>query len=238
MQNPPADAKAPRATLALVLPMVVFMAFTAAGGAWPSFYAASYILKTLIVGGLLIFFWRRYTDIRWTHLGLGFAVGVIGIVQWVGMETLLMHWPVLWWSRTIGDIQHAAFRPYEYFHSPLTLWGFIAIRWLGPTLVVPVMEELFWRDYLWRSIASPNDYRLQALGEYDPAAFWITVAAFASVHPQWLTAAVWGAMIGWLLWRTRSLGACIVAHATTNFLLGAYVLVSWYGFGRDQWFFW
>jgi hypothetical protein len=39
-------------------------------------------------------------------------------------------------------------------------------------------------------------------------------------------------MIGVLLVKTRSLGACIVAHATTNLLLAAYVVNS------HQWFFW
>ena len=45
-------------------------------------------------------------------------------------------------------------------------------------------------------------------------------------------------LIAALLWKTRSLGACIVAHATTNFLLGAYVLIAWYVFKKDEWYFW
>jgi hypothetical protein len=52
------------------------------------------------------------------------------------------------------------------------------------------------------------------------------------VHVQWLTAIVWGLMVALLLVRTRSLGACIIAHAVTNLLLGAYVL--WTG----DWSFW
>jgi hypothetical protein len=39
-------------------------------------------------------------------------------------------------------------------------------------------------------------------------------------------------MIGLLLVWTKSIGACICAHAATNFLLGAYVLYS------GQWQFW
>ena len=56
--------------------------------------------------------------------------------------------------------------------------------------------------------------------------------AFAMVHVQFLTAIVWALLIAWLLVRTKSLGACIVAHAVTNLLLGVYVLVY-----RD-WAFW
>ena len=39
----------------------------------------------------------------------------------------------------------------------LAMWAFIAIRWAGASLVVPFMEELFWRDYLWRTISAPAD---------------------------------------------------------------------------------
>lgn len=232
------DSAAGRTTLAYVLPMAVFLGFTFAGGQWPALYPLTYLLKTPIVAALLWYFWPRYTAVRWTNLSLGVLVGVVGVLQWVAMEKLLMRVPALSWTRMIGDIRTEAFHPAEHFHSAWQLWGFIAVRWAGASLVVPFMEELFWRDYLWRSIESPNDVRLEPIGIYRPAAFWIVVAAFATVHPQWLTAVVWAVLIGWLLVKTRSIGACIVAHAVTNFLLGAYVLIAWYGFRNDEWFFW
>ena len=99
-------------------------------------------------------------------------------------------------------------------------------------LLVPFMEEFFWRDFLWRRIASPNDFRLAGVGEWDRNAFWLVPVFFATVHTQMLTAFVWGLMIGCLLLRTKSLGACIVMHGVTNFLLGAYVLAT------GDWYFW
>ena len=223
---------------AYILPMATFVGLTVVGGKWPELYPATYVAKTLVVALLLWWLWPRYTRIRWTHLPLGVLVGVVGLVQWVGMEKLLMSQPWLSWTRMTDDIAASAFRPYEHFESTAAMWGFIALRWAGSFLVVPVMEELFWRDYLWRTLASPNDFRLQGVGEYDRTAFWVVPLAFATVHVQWLTAIVWALLIAWLLWRTRSLGACIVAHAVTNLLLGAYVLIAWYGFGKDEWFFW
>ena len=238
-ESPAPAATGPQAAWAYVLPMGVFLGFTFVAGTYKSFYPLSYTLKTLIVAGLLLWCWRYYTKVRWTHLGLGFVVGVVGLIQWVGMEKGLMAAGTpLVWTRMTADIRAEAFKPYEHFASPAVMWTFIAVRWAGASLVVPVMEELFWRDFLWRSIASPNDYRLQKVGEYDRAAFWGVPIAFAFVHVQWLTAIVWALLIAWLLWRTKSIGACIVAHATTNCLLGAYVLIAWYGFGRDEWFFW
>ena len=103
----------------------------------------------------------------------------------------------------------------------------------GAVLVVPVMEELFWRDYLWRRVVAPNDFKLAAVGEWDWKAYLVVSLAFAVVHGNWwATSIVWGLMIGGLLAYTRSLGACIVMHATTNLLLALYVLRT------GDWTFW
>src|SRR4051812_7482978 len=80
--------------VAYILPMGVFLAFTQLGASFPKLYPASYVAKTLIVPILLWALWRYFPPIRWTHLALGVIVGMIGVVQWVGMEKLLLHlWP-------------------------------------------------------------------------------------------------------------------------------------------------
>ena len=141
------------------------------------------------------------------------------------MEKLLLH---------VGypHLHAEVFDPVKAIPHPGQRAVFILFRWVGPTLVVPFMEELFWRDYLWRTIIAPNDFRLAAIGEWDVKACLFVTAFFASVHLQWITAIVWGVMIAWLLVRTKSLGACIVMHGVTNFLLGAYVLWT------HDWYFW
>lgn len=223
-----------------LLPMLTFLLLTWVGTQSPHLFPPSYIAKTFLAAGLLYWFWRRYTRIRWTHLGTGVLFGVIGVVQWVGMEKLLMSQEWLWWTRMITDIRAETFRPYMYFEQAPAwmLYGFLIVRWAGPTLVVPVMEELFWRDYLWRSFVAPNDFRMVDQGEYDHRAFWVIPLLFAAVHVQWLTAIFWGLLIAWLLVRTKSIGAVIVAHGVTNFLLGGWVLFAHHYLGQDDWFFW
>ena len=54
----------------------------------------------------------------------------------------------------------------------------------------------------------------------------VTSVVFALVHPEWLPALLTGALWAWLLWRTRSLSACMVSHATANLALGIYVIVT------------
>jgi uncharacterized protein len=214
--------------IAYVLPMAVFLAFTQIGNSWPATYAWTYAAKTFITAGLLWGLRSHYTKICWRWVWLGIIVGVLGVVQWVGMEQLLAHhFP------NYPHMHHETFVPSDHYHTRTQLWLYIAVRWGGTSLVVPVMEELFWRDFLWRTILAPNDFKLAAIGEWSWQAFLIVAVAFgAGVHIEWITAIVWGLMIGLLLVWTKSIGACIWCHAATNFLLGAYVLYS------GQWQFW
>lgn len=215
--------------VAYVLPMAVFLAFTWAGGHWPTFYVASYAIKTVLVALLLFALRHHYATIRWNWAWLGVVLGVLGVVQWVGMERGLLHaWP------DYPRITLETFDPSAAFHSRAAFWAFVAVRWAGASLVVPVMEELFWRDFLWRTIAAPADFTLAKVGEWDRGIPLLVVSLlFCTVHANtWITALVWAGMIGTLLATTRSLGACILMHGVTNFLLGAYVLYS------HDWRFW
>jgi CAAX prenyl protease-like protein len=211
-----------------MLPMAAFLGFTQVGVTWPGLFPIVYATKTVITAFLLYLCWPAFTKIDWRWWKLGIVMGIVGVVQWIAMEKLLLHfWPS--YPRAHLDVLN----PYETIPNPGLRLLFLVFRWLGPTLVVPFMEELFWRDWLWRVTLAPNDFKLAKVGEWDAKAFLVVSALFASVHPQmWITALVWGMLIGLLLVRTKSLGACIVMHGVTNFLLGAWVL--W----RHDWMFW
>jgi uncharacterized protein len=230
-QTPSHRACAVREDIAYVLPMFVFLGFVWLGSNWskdhPWTYVAAYVARAIIVAGLLVWLWPCYTKVRWNHWWLGVIVGVIGIFQWVGMQLFLQQ-------------QHEHFRPgpdffnpEKFFQTPAGFWSFVVVRIVGAVLVVPVMEELFWRDYLWRQVLAPNDFKLAAVGEWSWTPFLIVAGAFAFVHGNWwLTSIVWALMVGALLVYTKSLGACIIAHSVTNLLLALYVL--W----KKDWAFW
>jgi hypothetical protein len=231
--KPPSEGSG-RDDIAYILPMLAFLLFTWVGTNEtikkfvPAAYVISYVAKTVVVAVLLIVLRRHYTKIRWNHWWLGVMVGVIGIFQWVPMQ--------LWLQNHFGFFKPPdpadVFNPYRDIASANARLAFIGVRMVGAVLLVPVMEELFWRDYLWRTLLAPNDFRLASVGEWDGKVFLIVAAAFATVHVQWMTAVVWGLMIGWLLVYTKSLGACIIAHAVTNLLLAVYVLRT------QDWAFW
>ena len=90
----------------------------------------------------------------------------------------------------------------------------IAVRLIGSAFVISVADELFFRKWL-----------------ISFAGFWWMVALFAIEHDRWLVGAIAGVAYGFLYLR-RGLLAAIVAHATTNLVLGLWVLKT------GQWQFW
>src|SRR4051794_20365730 len=193
---PPEPAASPLSRVsdfwAYLLPMSTFLVLTQIGAWWPSLFPISYLIKTIVVAILLYLLRPHYTKIRWNHWWLGVIVGVIGIFQWVWMQLWLQE-HVEWFKVTPG----AAFDPTQYFAGkPGLMWSFIAVRIAGATLVVPVMEELFWRDWLWRSWLAPNDFKLAEVGEWSPGVLLVVSGMFSVVHGNWWpTAIVWGLMV-------------------------------------------
>ncbi len=213
--------------MAYVLPMGTFLAILSVGGTWPEFYVVSYWARTILVAAMLIYFWPKYTKISTDYWWLGVIVGVLGLFQWLCMQLFLQS------HLSFFKPPAEFFNPMRDLDSELARRAFFIVRTLGAVLVVPVMEELFWRDYLWRTILAPNDFKLAQVGEWNWKPFLVVVGMFATVHGNWwLTAIIWAAMIGALLVYTKSLGACIIAHATTNLLLAVYVLKT------HDWAFW
>jgi len=220
-----------RAALVRCVPFAAFMLLLALRGLLPVDGALDarwlYAASVFIVGGLLAWYWREYGElVRQTLPNAGEAAlaAVVGLVVFLLWTRLDAPWMQL-------AEPTASFVPIDA--NGALIWPLVALRWIGATLVVPVMEELFWRDFLWRQILAPNDFKLAAVGEWSLSALLIVSVAFATVHGNWwLTAIVWAMMVGGLLAYTKSLGACIIAHATTNLLLAVYVLVS------QDWAFW
>lgn len=224
LEYEPKPPRPPREDWAYILPMAVFLLFTWLGAndalarLIPHAYPLSYAVKVVVVAAMLWMFRRAYTRARWHGWHLGVVVGVVGIFQWVGMQLFLQRFETF---QPSGE----AFDPTKAFASTGAMYAFIAIRVAGAVVLVPVMEELFWRDFLWRQILAPNDFKLAGVGEWGWGPFLGVSASFALVHGNWwLTSIVWALIMAGLLVYTKSLGACIVAHAVTNLLLGMYVL--------------
>jgi CAAX prenyl protease-like protein len=219
-----------KTSLPYVAPFVVFMIFTAGieprAGAW---YPAVYGAKIVAVLALLIFFWKQFEELRarpsFGAIAIGLGAGIIVFLEWAFVET------------PRGEASHGlipplplmgareGYNPFEKIESDAARLAFISVRLFGLALLVPVMEELFWRSWLIRMVVR-EDFKRVPMGTFTWASCLASAGLFALAHPEWLSAFLCGLAYNFVLYRTKNLWACVVAHATTNLGLGIYVLAT------------
>ena len=85
-------------------------------------------------------------------------------------------------------------------------WPALALRTIRAVVIVPIVEELFWRAWLMRWIIDP-DFESVPLGEYSALAFWVVAVMFASEHgPYWDVGLAAGIIYNWWMVRTQESG--------------------------------
>jgi len=225
----------PRSALpAYTVPFVTFVAILALDGAISYFSKAGspwwiatpkywlYPLQTLVCGLLLAIFWKHYTFKPLRPWALGAAAGVVALALWVSPQAIL-HFP----PRLDG------FNPAVFGNVGWPYEANLGSRLIRLIVVVPLLEEIFWRGFLMRYLIR-DDFLSVPFGTYRPGAFFGTAAFFMLVHsyPDWPAALVTGLIYNAVAVRTKSLFACVIAHAVTNAGLGIYILATW------QWGFW
>jgi CAAX prenyl protease-like protein len=209
-------------SLPYVLPFAAFVLFLAVQNYAPVPPSLDYPVRAVLLSVILYAFSRRVIDLRSLHRLETVIIGVAVFVIWVGPDMLFpgyrQHW--LFQNSIIGRIGSAV--PEQQLILPLVLWS----RIFRAVVLVPIIEELFWRAWLMRWLISPK-FQTIKLGAYSPMAFWITAVLFASEHgPYWDVGLVTGVIYNWWMVRTRSLGDCILAHAVTNACLCGYVVAT------------
>jgi len=216
------------AILPYALPFALFMVMSAAESWEPlkPFYPVVYTLKIAIVLAAWCYYRGRYPAYSNNGMLWGVIAGVIGVVVWIALWSLNL-------EAAIADLlpswlysgERAGYDPFTEISNTSAAWAFIAIRLCGLAIVVPLMEEVFWRGFLLRYLID-DDFESVPIGQYSLLSFSAVVLLFTLAHPELLAAAVWCAGINLLLYRTKNLWACIVAHAVTNLLLGIYILAT------------
>ena len=148
-------------TAARVAPFVIFVLLTAAQG---KFGAASaywfYLAKTLAGLWLVLALRPLVTEMRWAFSWEAVLVGIGVFALWVGISGEWTTQSSLWVKLGLAHPPtkfSAAWNPDEQFGAGSALaWLFIAVRILGSTFIVPPLEEVFYRSFLYRYIASQD----------------------------------------------------------------------------------
>jgi CAAX prenyl protease-like protein len=209
---------------ARVLPFAVFVILTVGQGQFgPTSLYWMYLLKT-IVGGWLIWESRPFVqEMRWKISWEAVLTGIVVCIVWIGLDGL---YPRLAKPETSWD-------PVKQFGAASgQAWFWNITRLIGSSVVVPPLEEVLYRSFLYRYFVRLN-FLTMPLGQFHLLSFVVTSAIFGLMHPdRWLVGILCGlAYQGLTIYKNR-LGDAITAHAITNLLLGVWVI--WKG----DWSFW
>ncbi len=217
--------------LAHVLPMLGFVLLlglgdlvrASHGSLWraaPEFWVDP--LQTLLCGAMLISFWHEYNFqvLRRPFFVAAIALGIFFL--WIAPQQFL-HF----------NARLAGFNPDALTVQPTLYWLTLFLRFLRLVIVVPLVEEIFWRSFLLRYLISEK-FDAIPFGAFSWLSFAVVALAFAFSHStaDWPAALIAGALYNLVAYRTRSLVSCVAAHGLTNLALGLWIIAT------GQWGFW
>ncbi len=190
-----------------------------------------YAAQTVIGLGLFLYFrpWRWYARLNMRNVPLAIGVGVAVFVIWVLPETE-------WVGALAPGFQNFYLRIFIFppwsvaeppeispFAPELAGWALTAMRLIGSAFVIAIIEEFFWRGWLYRWLLGRNFLKVD-LGHWNTGVFLAVSAVFAVEHMQWGVGFIAGVIYLWMMIRTRDLWSVALAHVITNGLLGLYVI--------------
>jgi CAAX prenyl protease-like protein len=164
--------------------------------------------------------------VKW---GFTLGIAVLVLILWIAPQELLGFPP-----RTEG------FDPEIFSGNQALFLTMVGVRFVRLVIVVPLLEEIFWRGFLLRDLVQPR-FTEVPLGTFTWRSFFIVAGAFGLAHwgketwppgPDFIPALITGALYNLVAYRTKSLTSCVIAHAMTNLLLGIYIMRT------GQWGFW
>lgn len=181
-----------------------------------------YPLQTILCGVLLLRFWPEYSISRPRRAWLGVVVGVGVFVLWISPQTFFGFPP-----RTDG------FNPDIFADQSSLYWPTVVLRFLRLIVIVPLVEEVFWRGFLLRYLIDEKFDRIP-FGTFSWLSFAVVTLAFVFSHaqPDWVAAIATGMLYNAVAYWSKSLSTCVMVHALTNLLLGLWIMRT------EQWGFW
>ena len=181
-----------------------------------------YPLQTVLCGSLLFWFWNEYEFQAPRRIFFAIAIGLFVFGVWIAPQQFFGFEP-----RLIG------FDPEVFNGRPPLFWANLGARFLRLVIVVPLLEEIFWRGFFLRYLINER-FAAVPVGTFSWMSFAVVAVAFAIGHLRvdWVAALITGVLYNIVAYRTKSLASCVLAHAVTNLLLGLWIMQT------RQWGFW
>lgn len=239
-----------RQTFAYTLPFGVFMAFLAVpeflsmlglagdSGGDTQLKLWLFPIQTLATAIALALVWKRLMFGPHKGFLLATGCGLLGIVVWLLPGHLFnsVNMSEGWWKYLGFGSRLDGFNPSATGEAGSAGYLFtIAVRFLRLVVIVPLVEELFWRGFLMRYTTDlEGDYWKVPFGTYNLRSMLMVTGGFVLVHSSvdYAAAIVFGLLMYAVAVRTKSLSACVLMHAVANLVLGCYVMST------ESWGYW
>ena len=201
--------------------LVPFLAILGAGmlvhAASPGFekwYGVRLLAAAVAIG----WSWPQLRSLRWGCSWRGPAAGVAIFA--------------LWWLAARWLTKPGAMPAQLAVMSAAGRVAWIAVRAVAAVVTVPIAEELAYRGYLMRRLVAA-DFEAVRFQDVGIVGLFLSSIAFGVMHGSlWPAGIIAGVVYGLVAMRSGRLGDAIMAHATTNALLAAYVISA------GQWQLW
>ena len=212
-------------TIPRVIPFAIYILFQVVGNTIAQLFDGFsidvrwlYLVKIISVIIALAYFWHRYDELRIKPSTQDFVyAGVAGMIVFV-----IWIFPYPSWLASGREV--AGINPMlEQMTLQNILW--MTTRVLGATLIVSVMEELFWRSFIMRWFDN-KDFLVVDPGKITAFAYIGSACLFALEHHLWLAGLFAGLVYGELYKTYKNIWIPIFAHAVTNGMLGIWVVLT------------
>lgn len=236
------------AVLSHVIPFITWLTLMV----WIDDPVLSYNLRTIICIIIIFIFkpWKYYPSFELKYLPISILTGIIVFLLWICFEApwTTANFPLIaeWYDRIFVDftkpfairelyesidnkivpymvIDSGEFKGYNFYDPFVTGWINFSIHMIGTSFVIAIIEEFFYRSFVYRWMQS-HPFQIVDLNKIH----WpllITVSLFFSIsHVEWGVAIICGIIFGLLYIKTKNIWSSVIAHGITNFLLGIYVV--------------
>jgi len=209
----------PDTTTPYLGPFLALLVVAMLTGAMSAGFDWLYPVRLVALGAVLWACRQTYASLNWTPSWVGCAIGIAAFALWMALLPTGMtgkeEWPAALQST-----------------GPVAATAWLVARTFGYVIAVPLAEELVFRGYLTRRFWRP-DADATSLGTFTLGGLVFSSAIFGAFHGQlWLAGMLAGMLFAFALYRRRSIGDAVLAHATTNGLIALYVFIT------GQWSVW
>lgn len=190
-----------------ILPFVAFMLAGVVTGAMFPHPELGYPVKVVLLTVVVLLFLRGYRRIDWRPDGVAVLAGLVVGALWLALD------------RAGPDPEFAAILS-QLPEADQRLWT--VFRVAGTVLLVPLIEEMFFRGYIQRRLDRGG------LG-WRVAAIALSSLLFGALHGRWLLAGLAGVVFSLILLRRGRISDAVWAHMAANLVvaLGALWLNDW-----------